>query len=167
MTIYFSCCSVIVPCLTYQSFNSQKYEIRKTKVTRNDVYRRMEIEIRVSMPLLTFPLSTLGKSGINQPKLLLLTDVQNQWRFVWRALRSSEARRGGNVRKIEFPCQSWLRRRGASTAHLAPARAHALQCILTAAIFQKLQNAPFLKIHLYDQCSKYGVFFNQIVSTVG
>lgn len=35
-----------------------------------------------------------------------------------------EARRGGNVRKIEFPCrQSRLRRRGANTAHTAPARA--------------------------------------------
>lgn len=52
-------------------------------------------------------------------------DVQNQrWVTIHVACSSIAARRGGNVRKIEFPCrQSRLRRRGANTAHTAPARA--------------------------------------------
>lgn len=42
-------------------------------------------------------------------------------------------RRGGNVRKIEFPCrQSRLRRRGANIAHTAPARALARPAIIAS-----------------------------------
>lgn len=72
-------------------------------------------------------------------------DVQNQrWVTIHVACSSIVARRGGNVRKIEFPCrQSKLRRRGANTAHTAPARAHS--CTKTPVALKTTRSAPTFK----------------------